>query len=287
MTMPTWTLTVSTLVAAAQFEATLPLGAWQVGLAVLLVVTGGVISVALQLGLEQRLAIASARTVVQLLLIGYVLHWVFARDDWRVVVLLMAVMTLIAGGSAIGRVERRYRGIRLDSIVSVWASSWIVTGIALWGIVQPAPWYKPQYAIPLLGMILGNTLNGIALGMDRLGQELDTRRAEVETLLALGATRWEAARPCVQNAVRTGMIPIINSMMVVGLVSLPGMMTGQMISGASPMDAVKYQIVIMFLIAAGAALGTVGVVLLGYRRLFSAQHQFLARKLAEKTPSSG
>jgi putative ABC transport system permease protein len=265
--------------AAPEVEAAMPLGAWQVGLAIALVLAGGAVSVALQLGLERRLLVASVRTVVQLLLIGYVLHWVFARDDWRVVLALMAAMSLIAGVAAVGRVERRYRGIRLDSIVSVWASSWIVTGIALGGIVQPSPWYKPQYAIPLLGMILGNTLNGIALGMDRLGQELDARRAEVETLLALGATRWEAARPCVQNAVRTGMIPIINSMMVVGLVSLPGMMTGQMISGASPMEAVKYQIVIMFLIAAGASLGTVGVVLLGYRRLFSRHHQFLARKL--------
>ncbi len=131
-------------------------------------------------------------------------------------------------------------------------------------------------------MILGNTLNGIALGMDRLGQELDSHRDAVETLLALGATRWEAARAPIQQAVRTGMIPIINSMMVVGLVSLPGMMTGQLLSGQAPMEAVKYQIVIMFLIAAGAALGTVSVVLLGYRRLFNQDHQFLAGRLLKR-----
>ena len=136
------------------------------------------------------------------------------------------------------------------------------------------PWYTPQYAIPLLGMILGNTLNGVSLGLDRLGSELVGKRDQVEGLLALGATRWEAARPLVQQAVKTGLIPTINAMMVVGIVSLPGMMTGQLLAGTSPVEAVKYQIVIMFLIASGTALGTVLVVLLSFRRLFNEDHQF-------------
>ncbi len=93
--------------------------------------------------------------------------------------------------------------------------------------------------------------------------------------MRLGATRWEAARQPMQHAVRTGMIPIINAMMVVGIVSLPGMMTGQILSGASPLEAVKYQIVIMFLIASATALCTVSVILLSFLRLFNAQHQFL------------
>ena len=131
-------------------------------------------------------------------------------------------------------------------------------------------------------MILGNTLNGISLGLDRLGSELASKRDQVDTLLALGATRWEAARAAVQQAVRTGMIPTINSMMVVGLVSLPGMMTGQLLAGVDPLQAVMYQIVIMFLIAAGTSLGTVSVVLLGYRRLFTADHQFLPGRLMKR-----
>ena len=102
-------------------------------------------------------------------------------------------------------------------------------------------------------MILGNTLNGISLGLDRLGEQLASKRDQVETLLALGATRWEAARAFIQQAVRTGMIPMINSMMIVGLVSLPGMMTGQLLGGTPPEQAVRYQIVIMFLLAAGTA----------------------------------
>jgi putative ABC transport system permease protein len=253
----------------------------RVSLAALLILINGAISALLGLGLGRRLLLAAVCTVVQLLIIGVVLEWVFRIDRWYVVVGLMLIMTVIAGTAAIGRVSFRYRGIWVSSIISVWASSWCMASLALFVIVPVRPWYTPQYAVPLLGMILGNTLNGISLGLDRLGGELSSKRAQVETLLALGATRWEAARGPVQQAVRTAMIPLINSMMVVGIVSLPGMMTGQILAGASPLGAVKYQIVIMFLIASGTALGAVSVVLLSYRRLFSAHHQFLYHLLKE------
>jgi putative ABC transport system permease protein len=247
----------------------------QVAAAAVLILVNGAISVALKLGLEKRLLVAALRTVVQLLLVGLVLQWVFSLSRWYLVVALMAVMALVAGVAAVRRTDRRYPGIWLNAILSVWVSSWLITAAALFGIVDVDPWFAPQYAIPLLGMILGNTLNGISLGLDRLGEELTGRRDEVEGLLALGATRWEAARRPVRHAVRTGMVPIVNTMMVVGIVSLPGMMTGQLLAGVDPVQAVKYQVVIMFLIASGTALGTVGVVLLSYRRLFSSRHQFL------------
>ena len=262
------------------------LSPWHLAIAASLILVSGAISLLLHLGLERRLAVAAVRTVVQLLLIGLVLETIFRADRWYIVVLLILVMTLIAGGAAVQRTGRRYRGIWLDSIISMWASSWLILAVALFAIVQVPQrglwWCQPQYAVPLLGMILGNTLNGIALGLDRLGEELTTRRDQVETLLALGATRWEAARVPIQQAVRTGMIPIINSMMVVGLVSLPGMMTGQLLAGADPLPAVKYQIVIMFVIAAGTSLGTFSAVLLGYRRVFTADHQFLPGRLVPR-----
>ena len=255
---------------------------YQVGFAALLVLINGSISAFLGLGLGRRLLLAAACTVVQLLLVGLVLEWVFRVDRWYVVLGLMLVMTAVAGSAAIRRVSFRYPGILLSSVVSVWASSWLVTSLALFVIVPVRPWYTPQYAIPLLGMILGNTLSGISLGLDRLGGELASKRPQVEAILALGGTRWEAAREPVQQAVRTAMIPLINSMMVVGIVSLPGMMTGQILAGASPLGAVKYQIVIMFLIASGTALGAVGVVLLSYRKLFNAHHQFLYHLVRER-----
>jgi putative ABC transport system permease protein len=260
---------------------------YQVGLAALLILINGAISVTLGLGLGRRLLVAAACTVGQLLLIGLILEWVFRLDRWYVVLALMLAMTLIAGVAAVHRVHYRYPGIRLASIASVGSSSWAMAALALFVLVRVRPWYTPQYAVPLLGMILGNTLNGISLGLDRLGGELVATRAQVEAVLALGGTRWEAARRPIQQAVRTGLIPIINSMTVVGVVSLPGMMTGQLLAGVSPLQAVKYQIVIMFLIASGTALGAVSVVLLSYRRLFNEHHQFLDAMLTERHQPEG
>ncbi|EDL57337.1 ABC transporter permease [Gimesia maris] len=250
-------------------------------LATLLVMINGFISFWLSLNLEKRLLLASIRTVIQLLLIGMILEWIFKLSWWPVILLLMFSMTLIASLTAVQRSPRRFPGIWLNSIIAVFVSSWLVSGFALTVIIPPHSWSDnpAQYLIPLLGMILGNTLNGISLGLDRLSEELVMRRGEVELRLSLGATRNEAAREALQNAVRSGMTPIINSMMVVGLVSLPGLMTGQILAGASPLESVKYQIVIMFLIASGTALGTVISVLLGYRRLFNSRHQFLFERI--------
>jgi putative ABC transport system permease protein len=255
-----------------------------VGLAAGLIIVNAVISIVLGLKLGRSLLLASVRTVVQLLLIGLVLESVFSLDRWYAVIGLLLVMTVIAGVAAVGRTDRRYRGVYCDSIIAVWASSWIVAAYAMLAIMREVePWYQPQYAIPLAGMILGNSLNGISLGLNRLTDELTSHRDQVEALLTLGATRWEAARGSLRQAIHTGMIPIINSMMVVGIVNLPGMMTGQLLSGVSPAQAVRYQIVIMFLIAAATALGTVSVVLLSYRRLFNEHHQFCSHRIVESS----
>ncbi|MGF6777520.1 ABC transporter permease [Paraburkholderia sp. GAS334] len=263
------------------------LSLWDVGIAALLIVVNGAVSVVLKLDLERKLAWAAVRTIVQLLAIGYVLGWVFAYDRWFVVLPLMILMTLIAGFAGADRGLRTYAGQRADSIVSIWVSSWLVAAVGLFVVIRIHPWYEPQYAIPILGMILGNTLTGVSLGIERMTEELTARRDRVDMALALGATRWEAAQGPARQAARAGMIPTLNQMAVVGVVSLPGMMTGQVLAGQSPLQAVRYQIVIMFLIAASSALGTVGAVLLTYRRLFSAEHRFLASRLIERSPRSG
>jgi putative ABC transport system permease protein len=250
-------------------------------IAALLILINGAISVALKLKLEKKLAIAATRTVLQLLAIGYILGWVFEVNRWYVVVGIMTLMTLVAGRAAGERGAWHYKGMRGDAVSSVFVSSWLVTAIGLFVIMRIHPWYEPQYVIPILGMILGNTLTGVAMGMDRITSELQARREQIETLLAMGATRWEAFRPAAQNAVRAGMMPVINAMAVVGIVSLPGMMTGQVLAGQSPDKAIRYQIVIMFLISAASGLGTVSAVLMAYKRLFSPEHRFLYWRLIE------
>jgi putative ABC transport system permease protein len=243
------------------------LGPWDLALAALLLILPAAISIGLRLGLERRLVVAGLRTVLQLAFIGLVLEWVFALDRWYWVVPVLLVMLTVAARAAVNRSARQFDGAYLASFATLVLATGTVTFAATEIVIGVESWYQPRYVIPLLGMLLGNGLNGISLSMDRLLSDLVERRAAVEARLALGASLWTAVRPWVADAVRVGMTPIINSMMVVGIVSLPGMMTGQILAGADPVDAVSYQILIMFMIAGATSVGTIVLCLLAYRTL--------------------
>ena len=248
-------------------------------IATALIAMAGLASLVLRLGVTNRLLIASVRTVVQLALLGLVLEWVFDQRRWFVVVAVLASMIVNAGVAAIRRTDRRFAGVWASSLIAVTVSSVVTTFVVVELVVQVRPWYEPRYVIPLLGMVLGNTLTGLSLSLDRLMADLDDKRSQVEGWLALGATAWEACRPHIREAVRTGLIPIINSMTIVGIVSLPGMMTGQILAGGAPMDAVKYQIVVMFMIASATGLGATLAALLAFRRLVTKRHQLASHRL--------
>lgn len=256
-----------------------PLSLWQVALAAALMLVNVVLSWRLRLGLGRDILTAGARMTAQLLLVGLILGGVFALRHPLPVIGIGLVMTLLAGQAAVSRTKRRYARVYLDSFLAVFGSSFVLTGLALAGILRVHPWFEPQYSIPILGMVLGNTLTGVSLSLERFTSDVLARRADIEGLLSLGATRWEAAHAEVAAAVRTGMIPTLNSMAVMGVVSLPGMMTGQILAGASPNTAVRYQIVIMFVLAASSALGSLTVTLLGFRALFDARHRLRAERL--------
>jgi len=257
----------------------IPLSALDLVIATALVLVAGGISVGLRLGLESKLAIASVRTIVQLILVGYVLEWVFGLASAPVVCGMMGLMIAAAGRAAVGRSSRRYRGVHWRAFATLTLTGVLTTLTVTSAIVGVDPWYRPQYVIPLLGMVLGNGLTGISLCLDQLLATLDRDRGRIEAELALGATAWEAARAPVAGAVRRGMIPIINSMMVVGIVSLPGMMTGQILAGSDPIDAVKYQIVVMFMLAAGTSVGCILIGLSTYRVMFNEKHQLRVEKI--------
>ncbi|MFN2322390.1 MAG: iron export ABC transporter permease subunit FetB [Trueperaceae bacterium] len=248
--------------------AYVPIGLGQLALAAVLMAVNVALSLALRLGLTRSLLVASTRMTAQLLLIGLVLDWVFALDRPLPIVAIALVMTTLASVAAVQRTKRRFAGVYWNSLVSTASAAFLVTGFALFGILRIDPWYDAQYLIPLLGMVLGNVLNGISLALERFTEGVTTGRDEIELLLSFGATRWEAAHQLIVDALRVGMIPTINAMMVMGIVSLPGMMTGQILAGAAPADAVRYQVVIMFMIASATALGSFGVVLLAFARLF-------------------
>ena len=260
-------------------DAYVQVSALQLAASGLLVLLNFGLSAVLGLGLARSLAVATVRMVVQLLLVGLVLEWLFRVEDPILIVAVGCVMAAVAGRAAVSRSGRRFPGAYWDGFVSVFGAAFFVTAVVLGGVLQIEPWYAPQYVIPMLGMVLGNTLNGISLALDRLTKELENKSDQVEALLAMGAHRWEAARRPVKEALRTGMTPILNSMTVMGLVSLPGMMTGQILAGRAPADAVRYQIVIAFMIVAGTALGTLAIVLLAYRRLMGRDHRLRLDRL--------
>jgi putative ABC transport system permease protein len=250
--------------------------------AALLVLGNAGLSLVLQLGLARRVLFAAARMVVQLMLVGLVLKTLFALTSplWTGVAAL--AMVLFAGREILARQERRLSGLwgyGLGASCMLLAAT-IVTLFALTTQVQPDPWYDPRYALPLLGMILGNTMTGISLGLHALTTGLVRERPGVEAQLALGATRVQATRPVVRAALTSALMPIVNAMAATGLVALPGMMTGQILAGVAPQEAVKYQILIMFLIAGGTTLGAVAAVLGAARRLTDSRHRLRLDRLS-------
>ncbi|MBD3279048.1 MAG: iron export ABC transporter permease subunit FetB [Candidatus Aegiribacteria sp.] len=255
---------------------------WQLAIAAALILISGAISIALKLKMEKKLALASARTIVQLGLVGYVLKWVFELDSLLVLSGVFLVMIATATNAAVRRPERGYRGSAKRAFVSLALTGIVITVTATRLIINVDPWYAPSYFIPLLGMVLGNGMNGISLCLDHLLESFSVKKKTVEMELSLGATAWESARGPVSAAVKRGMIPIINSMMVVGIVSLPGMMTGQILAGADPLRAVKYQIVIMFMIAAGTALGSMLIAILSYKALYNSRHQLVSERIKSR-----
>lgn len=251
------------------------LSATDLGMAAILIILLALFSLRLQLGLEGRLVIAAIRTVVQLLLIGLVLQTLFSNVNLWWISAMAAVMLLAAGREVMSRQQRQFSGWWGYGMgtTAMFISSFTITVLALLTIIGTHPWYTPQYAIPLLGMMLGNTMNGIALALDRLTQTTWQQRMIIEQRLMLGATRTEAIKDIRQEAMRSGMMPMINAMAAAGLISLPGMMTGQILAGSPPVEAVKYQILIMFLITGGTGFGVSTAIWMASRRLFDERHR--------------
>lgn len=148
----------------------------------------------------------------------------------------------------------------------------LVSSITTGAVLVSDPWYDPKLFIPLAGMVVGNSMNAIALSLDRLFSELRGKRDQVEQMLLFGATSQQALQPALQTAVSTGMIPSINSMMSVGLVFIPGMMAGQILGGQDPVSASKYQILIMVMISASTALGCSIITWLIAKKCFNEDH---------------
>ncbi|MGC9503643.1 ABC transporter permease [Baaleninema sp.] len=227
-----------------------------------------------QLGLEWKLALATVRTIVQLLVVGSILQVVFTWNHPLAMAALLLVMLTIAAIVARNRMQAEIPGL----LGLVWGAIGIGTAFTLLYVNtlvlrQPETWSNPQYLVPLGGMMMGNAMNAAAIAGERFVSSVKSKRLEIETHLCLGATPQQAISTYRKDAVRAGTISILNSMMVVGLVTLPGIITGQLLSGVDPLDAAAYQILIMFSIAMTNFVATIILVEGLGRRFFNASAQ--------------
>jgi len=256
---------------------------WDLAAASTLVVALAFLSRHYALGVGRDLLIAGVRTTVQLLLVGLVLKILFANAKWWWITLMALCMWLIAAREIWARQKHRLRGpwgIGLGA-GALFVSSFSMTVITLLVLVQPQPWYEPQYAIPLLGMLLGNTMTAVSLGLDHLYNGAVQQRSIIDSRLALGQRWFEAVSLLRANSIRVALVPTINAMAAAGAVSLPGMMTGQILSGTPPVEAVKYQVLIMFLITGAAGIGAISAVAMGARRLFDERERLCLNRIKQ------
>lgn len=202
-----------------------------------------------QLGLSRSLAIATIRTILQLLAVGYFLAVVFAWRNPLAVIGVILLMVTMATVVTRNRIDKRLKRL----LPMVWGCLLVSTLLTLTytslSVIRPETWYEPRYIIPLAGIILGNAMNAAAIAGERLMNALKNHRVEIETHLSLGATPTQAIMQYRREAIKAGLIPTLNSMMVVGIVTLPGIITGQILSGVNPLNAALYQMVIMFMLA--------------------------------------
>jgi putative ABC transport system permease protein len=244
----------------------------------------GLVAVAISLsfiygfGLERDITIGIVRCVIQMAILGYVLVYVFQIKSMWIIVLMLLAMGVVAALTAKGRLKRPYPGAFPIMWLSITISSlFALAYVTIITMANPIA-LTPRYIVPLGGMVIGNTLNGITLGAERFRSELGSQRDRIEVLLSLGADSTRAASDCVKAAVSAGITPTINALMIIGLVQIPGIMSGQVLSGVDPLIAARYQLIIMFMLVGGKVMALAMAIRLSLKKYFTPEHQ-LRREL--------
>ena len=243
--------------------------------------TLGLVAVAVALSLYQRLdlekdiGVAVVRSFVQLAAVGYVIDYVFRLENLGAVVILLAGMVMFAGWTS----ARRARGVPRAFLVAVGAIG--VAAVATLGVllllrIVPS---TARYLIPLGGMVIGNSMNAASLTLTRIRDDVTQQRQKVEAALALGATSRQAVSPILTTALQRAMIPLIDATKTTGIIFLPGAMVGMIIAGAEPLEAVRLQIVVLYMLLGSVSIAAILVGLLSYRSFFTARHQLRPAQL--------
>jgi putative ABC transport system permease protein len=219
--------------------------------------------------LERDIGVAVVRAFVQLTAIGYVINVVFEEDRLVFVVALLAVMTLFGAFTA------RRRAAAVPGAFWPLLVALALAAAATLGLVVALGVFEPEarYLVPVGGMVIGNAMTAAAVALDRLGDDVRAEAARIEATLALGATGREALRPVARRSLRSGLIPLIDSTKTTGLIFFPGTMVGMLLAGADPVDAVRLQLVLLYVLLGSVALAALLAVMLAERRFVTAAHQ--------------
>ncbi len=258
---------------------TLSIETWRLAASYLFLVLLMIMSQLLKLGHGKEFLMATVRMTLQLVLAGYVLELVFSQQHLLVTLAIMLFMQIFALITIFGRVKGKI-GIGLKKVVALalFVGTSIPLAYFMIVVISAEPFYAPRYFIPIAGMTVGNSMTGITLGAERLARVFQTNRARIEEALMLGATPQEAVREFLSDTFSAAIIPTINAMLGMGIIFIPGMMSGQILAGASPLDAIKYQIVIMMGILGSVVFAVYLIIQLGYRTFFNERAQLLGNE---------
>jgi putative ABC transport system permease protein len=219
--------------------------------------------------LEQDIAVAVLRSFLQLTAVGYVIQAIFDADSLWLVAALLAGMVAFGTWTARGR-AKTVPGATGPIVLALSVAAAVTLGLVIGLGVFKA---EPRYLVPVGGMVIGNSMTAVAVALNRLADEMHDGRRQVEAMLALGATSFHAARGALTRSLRSGMIPLVDSTKTTGIVFFPGTMVGMLIAGAEPVDAVRLQLVLLWVLLGAVALAGLIAVSLGYRGFFTDAHQ--------------
>lgn len=248
---------------------------WGLVFAMLMVCAAAVISMAMKLGVGKSLVWNSIRSLVQLLAMGVVIEYVIKLNNAWITIGLICLMVLAATEITMNRAKGAPSGMVGIVLLSLAITMLLMLTLVTEVIIRPKNWALPELIIPLTGMLLGNAVSTLALGMSRFFDSMRERANDIQTMLALGALPWEAARPSIRSSVRLGLLPTIAKLETAGIVTIPGMMSGQIISGENPFEAAKYQFVLLTAIAALTLVADAVTLLFIYKRCFTSYDRYL------------
>lgn len=250
------------------------LNLWQFGAVYLLLILVLGIMKRCKINQSRLLIIGSMRMTLQLVLAGFVLTYIFKNPRPLFVLLYLTAMMAMSIYTALSRNKETNKQFKIIVALSLAGTGISVILFFILGVVGVNFW-NPQYTIPISGMIMGNAMTGVSLGLKTFNESIKTQKSKIDTLINIGATPKSILIPFVNKSLETALLPTLNSMLGMGIISLPGMMTGQILSGTLPTTAILYQIAIMVAITAVTCLAVFCSLFFGYRTLYNSQNQML------------